>query len=192
MLDDPAWADRDPWTPPPGDDPLVLVALSSTFQDQADCLQRIVDALGTLPVRGIVTTGPALDPARVDGARPTSRSSRPRRTREVLRHAAAVVTHGGHGTVIRALAADVPMVILHHGRDQADNAARVTARGAGVAVKRTASPAKIAAAVRRVLDDPRTAAGAAALGEVDPSRRGQRRAGRRARGPADDEGRGLS
>ena len=83
---------------------------------------------------------------------------------EVLRSAAAVVTHGGHGTVIRSLAADVPLVVLHHGRDQADNAARVTARGAGLAVKRSASPAAIATAVRRVLDDPSFRSGAARLG----------------------------
>ena len=51
VLDDPAWAEQ-PWTAPPGDDPLVLVALSSTFQDHAGCLQRIVDGLATLPVRG--------------------------------------------------------------------------------------------------------------------------------------------
>ena len=82
----------------------------------------------------------------------------------MLPSAAAVVTHGGHGTVIRALAADVPLVVLHHGRDQADNAARVTARGAGLTVKRTASPDAIAKAVRRVLDDPSFRTGAAQLG----------------------------
>ena len=82
----------------------------------------------------------------------------------MLRSAAAVVTHGGHGTVVRALAADVPLVVLHHGRDQADNAARVTARGAGLAVKRSASPDVIAKAVRRVLDDPSFRTGAARLG----------------------------
>ena len=65
VLDDPTWATT-PWTPPPGDDPLVLVALSSTFQDQGDCLQRIVDAVGTLPVQGLVTTGPAVDPTTVN------------------------------------------------------------------------------------------------------------------------------
>ena len=48
--------------PPRGRAPLVLVALSSTFQDHAGSLQRIVDGLGSLPVRAIVTTGPALDP----------------------------------------------------------------------------------------------------------------------------------
>ena len=33
------------------------------------------------------------------------------------------MTHGGHGTVVRALAAGVSLVVLPHGRDQADNAA---------------------------------------------------------------------
>ena len=163
VLDDPIWA-QTPWTAPFGDAPLVLVALSSTFQDHADCLQRIVDALGTLPVRGLVTTGPTIDPGvvtapanvHVVAAAPHS---------EVLRSAAAVVTHGGHGTVVRTLAADVPLVILHHGRDQADNSARVTERGAGLAVKRTASPGAIAAAVQRVIEDPSFRAGASRLGE---------------------------
>src|SRR5215208_2036200 len=56
-LDDPAWAGD--WTPPAGDDPLVLVGMSSTFMDHADVLQRVTTALGELPVRGLVTTGPA-------------------------------------------------------------------------------------------------------------------------------------
>ena len=162
VLDDPAWA-ATAWTPPPGDEPLVLVALSSTFQDHAGCLQRIVDALGTLPVRGLVTTGPALDPTAVTApANVQVVAAAPHS--EVLRSAAVVVTHGGHGTVVRSLAAEVPLVVLHHGRDQADNAARVVARGAGVTVKRSASPAAIAKAVTRVLDDPSFAAGAARLG----------------------------
>ena len=139
VLDDPAWA-ATPWTAPPGDDPLVLVALSSTFQDHAGCLQRIVDALGTLPVRGLVTTGPAARPGDDHRAGQRQRRAPPPRTPRCCARAAAVVTHGGHGTVVRALAADVPLVVLHHGRDQADNAARLTARGAGLTVKRTASP----------------------------------------------------
>ena len=162
VLDDPSWAET-AWSAPPGDEPLVLVALSSTFQDHGGCLQRIVDALGTLPVRGLVTTGPAIEPGAVAApsnvlvveAAPHS---------EVLRSSAAVVTHGGHGTVIRALAADVPAVVLHHGRDQADNAARLTARGAGLSVKRSAAPATIAKAVQRLLDEPSFRDSAARLG----------------------------
>src|SRR5262245_45322340 len=63
VLDEPAWAQSSRWTAPSGDGPLVLVALSSTFQDQIGCLQRIVDALATMPVRAVVTTGPAVFPS---------------------------------------------------------------------------------------------------------------------------------
>ncbi len=165
VLDDPRWATEDSteWTPPPGDDPLVLVGLSSTFQDHVATLQRIVDALATLPVRGIVTTGPALEPGTINpAANVVVVANAPHRV--VLEHAAAVVTHGGHGTVVKALAAEVPLVVLPHGRDQLDNAVRVTARGAGVKVKRTASAATIADAVRQVLNDPTYQQAAAQLG----------------------------
>ena len=85
---------------------------------------------------------------------------------KVLATAAAVVTHGGHGTVVRALAAGVPMVILPHGRDQADNTVRVTARGAGIKLSRGAKPRRIAAAVQRVLADPDMRLNAEHLGET--------------------------
>ncbi|MPY91256.1 MAG: glycosyltransferase [Luteitalea sp.] len=165
VLDDPPWAGARPWTPPAGGDPLVLVAMSSTFQDQIGCLQRVVDALGTLPVRGVVTAGPALDAAALQPrANVTVVPSAPHRL--VLQHAALVVTHGGHGTVIKALAAGVPMVLLPHGRDQADTAARVTARGAGVTLKRTAGSRAIAYEVRRTLQNGSYRTAARQLGEA--------------------------
>jgi hypothetical protein len=49
---------------PTGQDPIVLVAMSSTFQNHVRSLQRIIEGLTTLPVRGIATIGPALDPTR--------------------------------------------------------------------------------------------------------------------------------
>ena len=62
VLDDPAWARVVVAGRRPSDgNPLVLVAMSSTFQDQIGSLQRVIDALGTLPVRGLVTTGPAIE-----------------------------------------------------------------------------------------------------------------------------------
>lgn len=163
VLDDPAWAQ--PWAPPAGDDPLVLVAMSSTFQDQLGSLQRIADGLANLPVRGLITTGPALDHGTLRTAENLSVVASAPHT-EVLAQAAAVVNHGGHGTVVKALAAGVPMVVMPHGRDQADNAARVAARGAGVTVKRTSKPSTIAAAVRAVLDDPAYRDNARLLGEA--------------------------
>ena len=42
--------------------------------------------------------------------------------------AAAVVTHAGHGTIMRALAHGIPLLCLPMGRDQDDNAARVFAQ----------------------------------------------------------------
>ncbi|MGW9629620.1 glycosyltransferase [Agromyces sp. NPDC055520] len=165
ILDDPSWAAETSWTPPAGDDPLVLVAMSSTFQNHVECLQRITDALGTLPVRGVVTTGPAVEPSALRAPVNVSVvASAPHRL--VMQHASLVVTHGGHGTVIKTLAAGLPLVILHHGRDQADNAVRVTERGAGVAISRRSSSRRIARAVAEVLGDDRYRQAAARLGRV--------------------------
>jgi MGT family glycosyltransferase len=162
-LDDPAWAGD--WSPPAGGEPLVLVGMSSTYMDHADVLQRVTTALGELPVRGLVTTGPAIPTGSIDApANVTVVERAPHRV--VLRHASAVVTHAGHGTVLKALAAGVPVVALPLGRDQLDNAARVVHHGAGVRVKPKARPEAIAGAVRRVLDDQSFAAGARRLAEA--------------------------
>jgi MGT family glycosyltransferase len=150
-LDDPAWVGE--WTPPAGEDPLVLVGMSSTFMDHGDALQRAATALGQLPVRGLVTTGPAIPVESIEApANVTVVERAPHR--EVLKHAAAIVTHAGHGTVIKALAAGVPVVAIPLGRDQLDNAARVAHHGAGLRLKAKASPRVIAKAVGRVLDEP--------------------------------------
>ena len=164
VLDDPDWAGawRSPWDEA-DPRPLVVASLSSTFQGQRDLLRRIVAALGRLEVRGLVTLGPAMAgemfdlPANV-AAVPSAPHAR------VFPGAAAVVTHAGHGTVMRALAHGVPLLCLPMGRDQDDNAARVVARGAGLRLRPSASPARIAAAVRRLLDEPGFRAGAERLG----------------------------
>ena len=160
-LADPAWVE--PWTPPPGEDPLVLVALSSTFQDQVGTLQRVVDGLGRLPVRGLVTTGPAVSPDQVRApANVQVVSAAPHA--EVLQHASAVITHAGHGTVVKALAAGVPLLCMPMGRDQPDNTTRVVVRGAGLKLRRSAKPKRIAAAVGRLLAEPSFRSSAEDLG----------------------------
>ena len=162
-LDDPAWVGD--WTPPAGDGPLVLVGMSSTYMDHAEVLQRVTTALGELPVRGLVTTGPAVPTDEIDAPQNVTVVERAPHS-EVLRHAAAVVTHAGHGTVVKALAAGVPVVALPLGRDQLDNAARVAHHGAGLRLKPQAKPEAIARAVRRVLDEPSFAAGAQRLADA--------------------------
>jgi UDP:flavonoid glycosyltransferase YjiC (YdhE family) len=152
QLDDPDWAATGDWRPE-GEGPLVLVAASSTFQRQTDLLRRAAAALGRLPVRGVVTTGRAVDPADVP-APANVRVVRAAPHRAVLAEAAAVVTHAGHGSVLKALAAGVPLVCVPMGRDQKDNTVRVVRLGAGVRVAQKAPADRIAAAVREVLDRP--------------------------------------
>ena len=86
-------------------------------------------------------------------------------SRKVLAHADVLLTHGGHGTVMKGLVAGVPIVCMPTGRDQPDNAARLVHRGVGVKISKRASPAKISAAVQQVLDDPSFRTAAARLGE---------------------------
>src|SRR5262245_30119048 len=101
QLDDPTWTEtwRSPWTA--GDDrPLVLVGLSSTFQDQATVLRRIVEALAALPVRALVTLGPTVRADEVPGAdNVTVVATAPHGA--VLRDASLLVTHCGHGTTMK-------------------------------------------------------------------------------------------
>src|SRR5690606_8028370 len=133
----PHWVPGDAGSVPaePGDgQPLVVVSFSSTFQRQEPTLRRVVEALGRLPVRGLVSTGPALAsrhgrglvlghvPAIVTVVESVSHAA-------VLPRAPAVGTHAGNGTVMRAWAAGVPLVCLPMGRDQNDNAAKVAFRG---------------------------------------------------------------
>jgi UDP:flavonoid glycosyltransferase YjiC (YdhE family) len=56
--------------------------------------------------------------------------------------------------------------VLPMGRDQLDSAARVVQRGAGLRLKPSAKPSAIAAAVRRLLDEPRHREGARRMAEA--------------------------
>jgi MGT family glycosyltransferase len=154
QLDDPQWSE--PWqTPWPDGDPrpLVLVGLSSTFQDQAATLRRVVSALSRLPVRALLTLGGTISPDEVAGAdNVVVVRSAPHG--QVLPHVSVLVTHCGHGTTLKGLAAGVPLVCLPMGRDQNDTAARVVHHGCGVRLKPTAAVAAIRAAVAHVLATP--------------------------------------
>ena len=136
----------------PGPPPLVLVSLSTSYQAQEDVLRRVIAALGTLPVRALVTTGPAVNvggdlPGNVEVSAWTPHA-------DVLPDTALVITHAGMGTVMAAMAHGVPMLCLPMGRDQDGNAARVERLGLGRVLRADSSAADIAAAVRGALADP--------------------------------------
>jgi MGT family glycosyltransferase len=134
--------------------PLVLASLGSTYQRQEQPLRRVAQALGALPVRGLVTLGDVFSPSELAPAENVV-AVRSAPHAAILPRASAVVAHGGHGTVMKALAAGLPVVCVPLGRDQKDVAARVVGIGAGLSVGRDASVARLRRAIARVLDEPR-------------------------------------
>jgi UDP:flavonoid glycosyltransferase YjiC (YdhE family) len=74
---------------------------------------------------------------------------------ELLPRCAALVHHGGIGTTAQALAAGVPQLVMPLAHDQHDNAARVRGLGVGAELSPRAYRAKkVAATLRRLLEDP--------------------------------------
>jgi UDP:flavonoid glycosyltransferase YjiC (YdhE family) len=158
----PAAASPHPWE---GEEPLVYLTFGSVAPQQAffPALYRAaIDALAPLPVRVLVTIGRDRDPADLGPLPGNVRVERWLPQAEVLPHAAAVVCHGGSGTVRGALAAGVPVAVLPLFADQPDNAARVAALGAGVALEDAAG---MAGAVEALLTDRSYAVGAAAVAD---------------------------
>jgi MGT family glycosyltransferase len=164
QLADPAWAA--PWASPwPADDsrPLALVGFSTTFQGHVGVLQKVVDAAADLPVRLLVTLGDTIAPEELTPAA-NCRLIHSAPHNAVMAEAKLVVTHGGHGTVTRALMHGKPQVVVPHGRDQADNAVRVAARGAGLIVTADSEIAAFREAIEAVLTDPAYTIAAERLG----------------------------
>ncbi len=121
-----------------------------------------IDAVCGLPVRVLVTVGEHADPAEL-GALPSSvHVERWVPQAAVMPHAAAMVSHGGAGTTLAALAAGVPMAVLPLFADQPLNARRVAELGAGVAL---ADVGELRGAVLDLLDDPRYRAAAERIAE---------------------------
>jgi MGT family glycosyltransferase len=143
----------DPWAWAP-DRPRVLVSLSSTFMDQERLMHTVARALGELSVSGLITTGPAVDPASIS-VPPNVHVTQWARHADLLPQCSTVITHGGHGTVIKALGAGVPLVVSPQGRDQPANAKRVTHLGAGIRISKKPSVRSVRRAVGDILDNDR-------------------------------------
>ncbi len=145
-----------------GSVPIVLVSLSTSEQGQADLLQRCVDAVAELPVRAIVTTGSAIDPASIRAGANTQVVRYVPHV-QILPSASLVITHAGVGTTMSALAHGVPLLCTPMGRDQFFNAEQVQALGAGRMLMPDSSSEAIREAAADVLEDDRYQAGAKQL-----------------------------
>lgn len=113
----------------------------------------VLDAVSELPARVLLTVGAEL-PLETLGALPANvHVERFVPQDEVMPHAAVVLCHGGSGTVLGALAAGAPLVVMPMFADQPFNAERVAAAGAGLALPRArANVETLRAALTRVLD----------------------------------------
>jgi UDP:flavonoid glycosyltransferase YjiC (YdhE family) len=166
ILDDPTWTEawQSPWSSD-SPDPLVVVSLSTTYQHQEEVMQKVLDALDGLNVRVLVTLGPTLDQTQFRiPANVVVRQSVPHA--QVFPLASVVVSHGGHGTVTRALVSGVPLVCIPFGRDQPNNAAYVVAKGAGLKLGKKASVASIREVIQRVVKEPAFRENARKLGKT--------------------------
>jgi UDP:flavonoid glycosyltransferase YjiC (YdhE family) len=140
--------------PPPGTDPLVLVAPSTAHDSTQRLLRAAVAGLAHEPLRVLAATN----------RRPPDRPlAVPRNARVVdwvsysrtMPRCALVITHAGHGTLARALACGSPVVAVPHSGDMAENAARADWAGVGVRLPwRFLSATTLRLAVRRALSEP--------------------------------------
>ncbi len=150
---------------PRGDAPLVLVA-PSTAQDPAAraAAGGARRALADLPVRVLATWNrPAARPPPVD-VPPNTQLVEWVSYSRTMPHCDVVVCHGGHGTVVRALACGCVVVVVPAAGDMNENAARVDWAGVGVRIpRRLFGPRAVRLAVERALSDERMRVRATAI-----------------------------
>jgi UDP:flavonoid glycosyltransferase YjiC (YdhE family) len=106
-------------------------------------------AAADLPARVLMTVGRELDIDALGPLPPNVHVEHFVPQADVFGHASLVVTHGGSGTTLGALAAGLPLVVVPLFADQPDNARRVAAVGAGV----VAEPPGIREAIETVLGE---------------------------------------
>jgi MGT family glycosyltransferase len=140
---------------PEGDAPLVLVAPSTSQDTSHRLLRAALEGLADEPVRVLATWNRRVpDPPLADvpaNARVVEWASYSR----TMPRCDVVVCHGGHGTVVRALASGCVVVAVPSAGDMNENAARLDWAGAGVRLPRLFANARaVRLGVARALAEP--------------------------------------
>jgi MGT family glycosyltransferase len=114
-----------------------------------------VEAVADLEVRALVTVGANGDLGMFGLLPPRVRVERFVPQARVLPNASLVISHGGSGTMLGALAYGLPQLILPQGADQFDNAALIDGLGAGLFLPpEEATVDAMGRAVQRLLVEP--------------------------------------
>jgi MGT family glycosyltransferase len=141
----------------PHDQPWVHVTEGTMHTQEPILLRTAARALGGRPMHVIMTAGDRRDPATLDlGPRAANvRVERWLSHKYLFPRTDVVVTTGGAGTVMTALEAGVPLVVVPTEWDKPENAQRVVEAGAGLRLSPgRLTPARLRAAVERVLGEP--------------------------------------
>lgn len=132
----------------------ALVALSSDPQDDLPIARGALAAFASRPLRVLVTVGNAHDPGQLDPLPENARVERYAPHGALLDRAALLVSHAGHGSVMKALWKGVPMVLVPWDRDQPGVARRAQRLGTAVVIRRDdLSNEALGRAIERVLQD---------------------------------------
>lgn len=144
-----------PWLAALSDGQTVYVTLGTIFnQESGELFERIVEGVRDLPVNVVATVGRALDPGVLGRQPPNVHVERYIPQAQLLPHCSLVVSHGGSGSVIGALAHGLPMVLIPIGADQPRNARRCDdLQVARVLPALEATPDRVRAATSAVLAD---------------------------------------
>jgi UDP:flavonoid glycosyltransferase YjiC (YdhE family) len=139
---------------PPGDEPLVLVAPSTSQDAEHVMLRAALEGLADLPVR-VIATWNRRPPARPLPTPANARIVEWLSYARTMPHCDVVVCHAGHGTVVRAIASGCAVVAVPSAGDMNENAARVDWAGVGVRVPRRLVTARsLRLAVGRAIGEP--------------------------------------
>jgi UDP:flavonoid glycosyltransferase YjiC (YdhE family) len=149
------------------DRPVVYFTLGTIFNTESgDLFARVLTGLNQIEATCVVTVGHLIDPEEFGPQPEHIHVARYLPQNDVLPFCDAVVTHGGSGSVLGALAHGLPMVVLPMGADQPHNGDRVIDLGLGrVLDVITASPGDVREAVSAVLREPSYRAAAQRLRE---------------------------
>jgi MGT family glycosyltransferase len=140
----------------PRDRPVVHVTEGTIHSREPFVLRAAAQGLAGLNMRVVMTTGRHRDPAdlRLGSAAGNVRVEKFVPHSDLLPRTDVVVTTGGAGTVLTALAAGVPLVVVPSGLDLPENAQRIVEAGVGVRLApRDCTPEKLRRAVESVLRD---------------------------------------
>jgi UDP:flavonoid glycosyltransferase YjiC (YdhE family) len=139
---------------PPDGAPLVLVAPSTAHDSGNRLVRTALAALAAEPVRVVATTN-RVRPQRPIEVPPNAVLVDWLSYSQLMPAASLVVSHGGHGTVARALGAGTPVLVSPITGDMSETAMRVAWAGAGLSLPwRLCRPRPLRWAVRRALGDP--------------------------------------